>query len=132
MKEAKRIMEEQLSETVVKVGEVEESTAALERAVAAKQHPLATCQLRIQQRRQRPNHELVLDDVDVQLQREAENLADSVNRMEAQLTRSRGCYASLQRSRLELEEQIRVKTNSIYIDEVKCKTVRQAVDIRAY
>ncbi len=52
--------------------------------------------------------------------------------MEAQLTKARNCYASLQKSRLELEAQIQVKTNSIYIDEVKCKSIRQGVNIQAY
>ena len=56
----------------------------------------------------------------------------SINRLEAQLTKARNCYASLQKSRLELEAQIQVKTNSIYIDEVKCKSIRQGVNIQAY
>ncbi len=56
----------------------------------------------------------------------------SINRLEAQLTKSRNCYASLQKSRLELEAQIGVKTNSVYIDEVKCKTMRQGVKIQAF
>ncbi len=55
---------------------MEEAVISLEKAVTSKQGPLATCQLRIQQRKQRPNYELVLDDVDVQLQHEATNLID--------------------------------------------------------
>ena len=132
VKEAKKLLEEQLSETVVKIGEMEEAMLSLERAIGAKQGPLATCQLKIQQRKQRPNNELVLDDVDLQLQNEAQTLIDSINRLEEQLARSRNCYASLQKSRLELESQIGVKANSIYIDEVKCKTLREGVNIQAY
>ena len=86
----------------------------------------------LQQRKQRPNIELVLDDVDVQLQREAANLIESINALEAQLIKAKDCYASLQRSRLELEAQIGVKDQSIYIDEVKCVTTRQGVVIQAY
>ena len=132
VKEAKRLLEEQLSETVVKIGEMEESVKELESAIKAKQGPLATCQLRMQQRKQRPNVELVLDDVDVQLQNESRNLIESINRLEEHLAKSRNCYASLQKSRLELETQIGVKANSIYIDEVKCKTIRDGVVIQAY
>lgn len=132
VREAKRLLEEQLAETVVKVSEMEEAVVSLERAIAAKQGPLATCQLRIQQRKQRPGQELVLDDVDLQLQAEAANIVESVNRLEEQLAKSRNCYASLQRSRLELEAQIGVKTNSVYIDEVKCKTIREGVNIQTY
>ena len=132
VKRAKSLLEEQLAETTVKVGEMEESIGALERALLAKQGPLATCQARMQQRKQRPNIELVLDDVDVQLQREAANLIESINALEAQLIKAKDCYASLQKSRLELEAQIGVKDQSIYIDEVKCVTTRQGIVIQAY
>jgi len=40
--------------------------------------------------------ELVLDDVDVRLQTEAEHLVDSVHRLEAQLVKAKNCYANLQ------------------------------------
>ncbi len=132
VKQAKNLLEQQLAETTIKIGEMEESVEALERAVLAKQGPLATCQTRIQQRKQRPNVELVLDDVDVQLQNEAANLIESINKLEAQLAKARNCYASLQKSRLELEAQIGVKAHSIYIDEVKCVSARQGVAIQAY
>ena len=132
VKAAKALLEEQLAETVVKSSEIEESIVSLEKAITSKQGPLATVQLQIQQRKQRPNVELVLDDVEVHLHREAENLIDSINRLEMQLAKSRNCYASLQKSRLELETQIEVKANSIYIDEVKCKSLREGVNIRAY
>lgn len=72
VKRAKALLEEQLAETVVKIGEMDEAVIGLEKAIAAKQGPLATCQLKIQQRKQRPNVELVLDDVDLQLQNECQ------------------------------------------------------------
>ena len=129
---AKKILEEQLLETTVKLGEVEESIGILEKSISSKQGPLATCQLQIQQRKQRPNVELVLDDVDLQLQREASNLVECIQRLEMQLAKSKNCYGSLQKSRLELEALIGIKTNSLYIDEVKCMTLRSGVQIQAY
>ena len=132
VKRAKSLLEEQLAETTIKIGEMEESIGSLERALLAKQGPLATCQARMQQRKQRPNIELVLDDVDVQLQREAANLIESINKLEAHLMKAKDCYASLQKSRLELEAQIGIKDHSIYIDEVKCVTTRQGIAIQAY
>lgn len=132
VKRAKSLLEEQLAETTIKIGEMEESIGSLEKALLAKQGPLATCQARMQQRKQRPNIELVLDDVDVQLQREAANLIESINKLEAHLMKAKDCYASLQKSRLELEAQIGIKDHSIYIDEVKCVTTRQGIAIQAY
>ena len=131
-KRAKELLEKQLSETIVKLGEMEESVQSLERAIASKQGPLATCQKKIQQRKQRPNIELVADDVDAQLYREAQNLVEDINKLEAHLSKSRNCYASLQKTRLELESQIDIKANSLYIDEVKCMTIRQSVQPQAY
>lgn len=59
IKKAKEDLEKQLSETIVKIGEMEDGIKDLERAIASKQGPLATCQRKIQQRKQRPNIELV-------------------------------------------------------------------------
>ena len=83
-------------------------------------------------RKSRPNVELVLDDVDVQLQNEAHNIVESVHRLEAQLAKARNCHASLQKSRLEVEAQVGVKANSLYIDQVKCMTARAGVTIHSY
>lgn len=132
VKEAKKFLEEQLAETIVKIGEMEESIVGLEQAITSKRAPLATCQMRLQKRKQRPNIELVMDEADIKLQDEAQGLIDIINRLELQMTKSRKCLASLQKSRLELETQIGIKTNSIYIDEVQCRTVRQKVVIQAY
>ena len=46
--------------------------------------------------------------------------------------RAHASFAALQKSRLELEAQIDVKANSIYIDEVKCMTLRASMQHQAY
>lgn len=132
VKKAKLLLEKQLSETIVKINEMDESIQTLERAIAAKQGPLATCQKKIQQRKQRPHIEHVVDDVDAQLHTEAANLVETINRLEHCLVQNKTCYASLVKTRLELESQIDVKANSLFIDEVKCMSIRQGVNIQAY
>ena len=52
--------------------------------------------------------------------------------LEICLAKSKNSFAALQKSRLELEAQIDVKANSIYIDEVKCMTVRASMQHQAY
>ena len=52
-KQAKEHLEQQHSETIVKIGEMDSSIKSLEKAIASKQGPLATCQQRLQQRKQR-------------------------------------------------------------------------------
>ena len=55
-----------------------------------------------------------------------------ISRLEGHLSKSRNCYASLQKTRLELEAQIDIKANSLYIDEVKCMSIRQSLQPQAY
>ena len=52
--------------------------------------------------------------------------------LEICLAKSKNSFAALQKSRLELEAQIDVKANSVYIDEVKCMTVRASMQHQAY
>ena len=53
VKAAKELLEQQHSETIVKIGEMDDNIKSLEKAISAKQGPLATCQLKIQQRKAR-------------------------------------------------------------------------------
>lgn len=132
VKNAKLLLEKQLSETVVKINEMDESIRSVERAIAAKQGPLATCQQKIQQRKQRPNIEHVSDAVEAQLHTEAAHLIDTINKLEECLARNKSSYAALIKTKLELEAQIDVKANSVFIDEVKCMTIRRGMNMQAY
>ena len=72
------------------------------------------------------------DDVEAQLHHEAANLIETINKLEQALARNKSCHASLMKTRLELEAQIDVKANSIFIDEVKCMSIRQGMNMQAY
>ena len=85
VKHAKGKLEEQKSETIVKIQELENTLQSLEQAIMAKQGPLATCQAKIHQRRLRPGSEYCHDEVDDQLAREQRNLLDLINKLEAGL-----------------------------------------------
>ena len=45
---------------------------------------------------------------------------------------ARKCHGQLQKTLLELEDEINKKCNSIYIDEVKCSTLRKSISINCY
>ena len=63
---------------------------------------------------------------------EAAHLIETINKLEECLARNKGCYAALMKTRLELEAQIDVKANSVFIDEVKCMTIRRGMNMQAY
>ena len=98
----------------------------------AKQGPLATCQAKIHQRRLRPGAEYCHDDVDDQLAKEQRNLLEIINKLEAGLGQAKQCFGQLQKTLLELEDEISKKANSVYIDEVKCGTIRKSIHINCY
>ena len=85
VKHAKGKLEEQKSETIVKIQELENTLQSLEQAIMAKQGPLATCQAKIHQRRLRPGAEYCHDEVDDHLAREQRNLLEIINKLEAGL-----------------------------------------------
>jgi len=69
---------------------------------------------------------------DDQLAREQRNLLDLINKLEAGLGQARKCHGQLQKTLLELEDEINKKCNSIFIDEVKCATLRKSININCY
>lgn len=59
-------------------------------------------------------------------------MIETINKLEECLARNKGCYAALMKTKLELEAQIDVKANSVFIDEVKCMTIRRGMNMQAY
>jgi hypothetical protein len=42
------------------------------------------------------------------------------------------CFGQLQKTLLELEDEIAKKANSLYIDEVKCGSLRRSISVNMY
>ncbi|XP_023338730.1 tektin-1 [Eurytemora carolleeae] len=132
IREAKTKLEEQKAETIVKIQEVDDTIKSLEQALMAKQGPLATCQAKIQQRKLRPGMEYCHDEVDDHLSREQGTLLEIIKRLEGGILQAKHCYSGLQKTLLELEDEISKKANSLYIDEVKCGTLRKSIALNMY
>lgn len=80
----------------------------------------------------RPGVELCHDEVDDQLSREQKNLLEIINKLEGGILQAKHCYAGLQKTLLELEDEIAKKSNSLYIDDVKCGTIRRSINLNMY
>ena len=89
-------------------------------------------QAKIHQRRLRPGAEYCHDEVDDQLAKEQRNLLELINKLEAGMGQAKQCFGQLQKTLLELEDEINKKANSVYIDEVKCGTIRKSININCY
>lgn len=103
---------------------MEGSIRELNKAIADKQKPMMLAQTRLELRFQRPNQELVRDPVQYGLVDEVSEISGSIEQLQTSLADSESTLKALIRSQLSLEENIRVKANSLHI-EGQCMTLRK-------
>ncbi|XDV32049.1 hypothetical protein PO909_002948 [Leuciscus waleckii] len=131
-KTAKTQLENQLNELLAEIANQEKNLEALKVAIAEKEAPLKVAQTRLSARSQRPNVELCHDPAQMRLLAEVKELANNIERLAEAFQFSEMKLKALASSQLSLEEEIQVKTNSLYIDEVICLQQRQPVVIHNF
>ncbi|NP_001007398.2 tektin-1 [Danio rerio] len=131
-KTAKEQLENQLNELLAEIANQEKNQDALRLAVAEKEAPLKVAQTRLSTRSQRPNVELCHDPPQIQLLAQIKELTNHVQRLSEALELSESELKALAYNQLRLEEEIQVKTNSLYIDEVICHQLRQHITIQSF
>uniref|UniRef100_A0A3B5L7Z5 Tektin n=1 Tax=Xiphophorus couchianus TaxID=32473 RepID=A0A3B5L7Z5_9TELE len=118
----------QLEDKLPKVGlnRIREDLLA---AVAESEQFLSLAQARLLLRKERPGKEQCLDAPQVQLLAEVEQLNLHITKLREELAQSEEEQRALARCQLELQENIDIKTNSLYIDEVVCMQLREPIVI---
>ncbi|XP_067307767.1 tektin-1 [Pseudorasbora parva] len=131
-KTAKTQLENQLNELLAEIASQENNLEALKVAITEKEAPLKVAQTRLSARSQRPNVELCHDPAQIRLLEEVKELANCLERLAEALELSEMELKALASKQLSLEEEIQVKTNSLYIDEVICLQLQQTVVIHNF
>ncbi|XP_073674558.1 tektin-1 [Garra rufa] len=131
-KTAKTQLENQLNELLAETANQEKNLESLRVAIAEKEAPLKVAQTRLSSRSQRPNVELCHDPAQIRLLEEVKELANNIERLTEALELSEMKLKALASRQLSLEEEIQVKTNSLYIDEVICHQLRRPVVIHNF
>ncbi|KAL4647560.1 tektin-1-like [Arapaima gigas] len=131
-KNAKRQLEENLAKVLEETARQEMSIASLHAAITDKQAPLRVAQERLAARSQRPRIELCHDSAQIQLYAEVQKLDGHIQRLNRSLFQSEVELRALRSSQLTLEEEIKVKANSLYIDEVICTQLHQPIVIHNF
>ncbi|XP_062815310.1 tektin-1 [Anolis carolinensis] len=131
-KEAKRALEEHLDKVMEQIGSQEKNIAGLRKAIADQEAPAKVAQTRLEARTHRPNVELCRDTAHLRLMREVNEIARNVCRLQEALAQAEQELKGLLRRQLSLEEEIQVKANSIYIDEVLCLQMRESIAINDF
>ncbi|KPP75479.1 tektin-1-like [Scleropages formosus] len=131
-KSAKRQLEENLAKVLEEMARQEKSMASLRAAIEDKRAPLSVAQERLAARSQRPRIELCHDSPQAQLYAEVQKLDGHIQRLNRSLFQSEVELRALRSSQLTLEEEILVKANSLYIDEVICTQLRQPIVVQNF
>ncbi|NXH83286.1 TEKT1 protein, partial [Edolisoma coerulescens] len=131
VKDAKHKLEKFLATVMDETASQERNIAALKKAIADKEGPVKVAHTRLEARNHRPNVELCYDMVHCSLMNEVQEITKNIQRQDA-LAQAETELKRLSRRQLSLEEGIKVKENTLYIDEVLCMQMRESVCINNY
>ncbi|NXY82705.1 TEKT1 protein, partial [Alcedo cyanopectus] len=131
VKDAKHKLEALLVMVMDETASQEKNIAALKKAIADKEGPVKVAQTRLEARNHRPNVELCYDTVQRRLISEVQELTKNIQRQDT-LAQAETALKGLSRQQLALEEEIQVKENTLYIDEVLCMHRRESVFINSF
>ncbi|XP_032844380.1 tektin-1 isoform X2 [Tyto alba] len=132
VKDAKRKLETLLAMVLDETAAQEKNIAALQKAIADKEGPVKVAQTRLEARNHRPNVELCCDTVQYGLMNEVQEITKNIQRLKDTLAQAETELKGLSRRQLSLEEEIQVKENTLYIDEVLCMQMRESVYINSF
>ncbi|XP_018775129.1 tektin-1 isoform X2 [Serinus canaria] len=132
VKDAKHKLETLLAMVMDETASQEKNIAALKKAIADKEAPVKVAQTRLEARNHRPNVELCYDTVHSSLMSEVQEITKNIQRLKDALAQAQTELKGLSRRQLSLEEEIKVKENTLYIDEVLCMQMRESVCINSY
>lgn len=131
-KAAKGKLEEHLGKVMEQITSQEKNIDLLKKAIANKEAPMKVAQTRLETRTQRPNVELCRDPAQHRLFSEVQEITSNVERLSETLHQAEAELRGLVRNQLSLEEEIQVKSNTLYIDEVLCMQLRETVAINSF
>ncbi|NWZ85243.1 TEKT1 protein, partial [Poecile atricapillus] len=131
VKDAKHKLETLLAMVMDETASQEKNIAALKKAIADKEGPVKVAQTRLEVRNHRPNVELCYDTVHSSLMSEVQEITKNIQRQDA-LAQAEIELKGLSCRQLSLEEEIKVKENTLYIDEVLCMQMRESLCINHY
>lgn len=119
-----------LSKVMEEIASQEKNVAVLEKAILDQEGPAKVAHTRLETRTCRPNVELCRDVPQYRLIKEVHEITHNVARLKETLAQAQVELKGLNRRQLALQEEIQVKENSIYIDEVLCMNMRKSILLR--
>ena len=119
-------------QVIGQIKESEENLSRLKKAIADKEAPMKLAHTRLDTRTERPNVELCRDAVQYRLIEEVGELENTLAQLQARLADTEDSLKGLTRNQLDLEDDIQVKSNTLFIDEVECMGMRKSINIQQF
>jgi len=124
--DAHRNLKSNLILTKNEINEQERYIERLKGNIAAKDPPLRVAQSRLKKRTRRPEVEACNDGPHNKLLEEVSEIAHSIKTLEDKLQEANEALGDLLRNKQRLEKDIKVKKNSLLIDQQKCMSMRRS------
>ncbi|XP_036308254.1 tektin-1 [Pipistrellus kuhlii] len=129
-KDARDKLADHLAKVMEEIASQEKNIASLEKAILDQEGPAKVAHTRLGTRTCRPNVELCRDMAQYRLLREVNEITHNTARLQETLAQAQMELKGLNRRQLALQEEIHVKENTIYIDEVLCVHMRKSIPLR--
>ncbi|XP_006897519.1 PREDICTED: tektin-4-like [Elephantulus edwardii] len=124
LEDALHKLKHHLLKALREITDQEHNIAALKQAIKDKEAPLKVAQTRLYQRSHRPNVELCRDTAQFRLVCEVKELNKSLEALKEKLLEAEQSLRNLEDTRMTLEKDIAVKSNSLFIDRQNCMVHR--------
>ncbi|XP_004857307.1 tektin-1 isoform X1 [Heterocephalus glaber] len=129
-KDARDKLAVHLAKVMEEIASQEKNIAVLEKAILDQEAPAKVAHTRLGTRTHRPNVELCRDMAQYRLIKEVREINHNVARLKETLAQAQIELKGLNSRQLALQEEIHVKENTIYIDEVLCMQMRMSIPPR--
>lgn len=124
-------LQSHLSKTMQEIYDQEKHIQALQKALRDKGPPLKVAQTRLEARSHRPDVELCRDPPHHRLVEEVGQLQESIDLLNRKLAEAEAAHQDLLRNKARLEHDIKIKSNSLFIDREKCLSMRKSFPVQS-
>lgn len=122
-------LQSHLSKNMQEIYDQEKHVEGLKQAIRAKGPPLKVSQTRLEARTHRPDVELCRDPPHHRLVEEVGTIQESIDLLNRKLNEAEQSHQDLLMNKSRLEHDLKIKSNSLFIDREKCLAIRKSFPV---
>ncbi|PSN28988.1 Tektin-3 [Blattella germanica] len=129
--ESKAKLQMHLHKLQQEIFDVEKNMELIRKAIMDKSNPLKVAHTRLEARTHRRDIELCRDNAQNRLVKEVQDIQDSIDVLHRKLQELEAQHQQLLKTRSNLETELQIKVNSLFIDREKCLGMRRSFPLNA-